>query len=106
MDAQKKFDESESERQKLSAKFEQARLLARRYRMKSQTLEKDVEGLKAVLAEKTIKGEESTAKLKQELLSLRAEIEKQKQQVIHFFFLCINFLKIAGSSSQVSYWHV
>ncbi|KAK6104821.1 hypothetical protein QQG55_17780 [Brugia pahangi] len=85
MDMQKKFDESESERLKLSAKFEQARLLARRYRMKSQTLEKDVEGLKAMLAEKSIVEEENTtetARLKQELLSLRAEIEKQKQQKV------------------------
>ncbi|KAL3995620.1 hypothetical protein ACH3XW_26595 [Acanthocheilonema viteae] len=85
MDVQKKFDESESERLKLSARFEQARLLARRYRMKSQTLEKDVEGLKAMLAEKSIVEEENTtetAKLKQELLTLRAEIEKQKQQKV------------------------
>ncbi|EJD73977.1 viral A-type inclusion protein repeat containing protein [Loa loa] len=85
VDVQKKFDESESERLKLSAKFEQARLLARRYRMKSQTLEKDVEGLKAILAEKSIVEEENTtetAKLRQELLALRAEIEKQKQQKV------------------------
>ncbi|VDK82623.1 unnamed protein product [Litomosoides sigmodontis] len=84
VDVQKKFDESESERNKLSAKFEQARLLARRYRMKSQTLEKEVEGLKAMLTEKSIAEEENateTARLKQELLTLRAEIEKQKQQV-------------------------
>lgn len=90
MDVQKKFDESESERNKLSAKFEQARLLARRYRMKSQTLEKEVEGLKAMLTEKSIAEEENTTettRLKQELLTLRAEIEKQKQQVV--IFICI-----------------
>uniref|UniRef100_A0A0R3RZU7 TPR_MLP1_2 domain-containing protein n=1 Tax=Elaeophora elaphi TaxID=1147741 RepID=A0A0R3RZU7_9BILA len=85
VDVQKKLDESESERLKLSARFEQARVLARRYRMKSQTLEKDVEGLKAMLTEKSILEEENTtetARLKQELLTLRAEIEKQKQQKV------------------------
>ncbi|MCP9263944.1 Viral A-type inclusion protein repeat containing protein [Dirofilaria immitis] len=84
-DMQKKLDESESERLKLSAKFEQARLIARRYRMKSQTLEKEVEGLKAKPTEKSMVEEENateTARLKQELFALRAEIEKQKQQKI------------------------
>lgn len=89
VDVQNKFDESESERLKLSAKFEQARVIARRYRLKSQTLEKEVEGLKTMLAEKSLVEEENTtetAKLKQELLALRAEVEKQKQQVMILYF--------------------
>lgn len=84
MDVQTKLDESESERLKLSARFEQARLIARRYRMKFQNLEKEVEELKTKPAEKSMVEEENTtetARLKQELLALRAEIEKQKQQV-------------------------
>ncbi|VDK82968.1 unnamed protein product [Onchocerca ochengi] len=85
MDVQTKLDESESERLKLSARFEQARLIARRYRMKFQNLEKEVEELKTKPAEKSMVEEENTtetARLKQELLALRAEIEKQKQQKI------------------------
>lgn len=84
MDVQKKLDESESERLKQSAKFEQARILARQYRLKFQTLEKEVEALKIQLtAEKSASEDNGAeiARLKQELLTARTEIEKQKQQV-------------------------
>ncbi|VDN03913.1 unnamed protein product [Thelazia callipaeda] len=85
-DVKKKFDESESERTKLSAKFEQARIFARRYRMKSQTLEKEVEELKEQIAEKISAEEEANAevaRLKQELFATRSEMERQKQK--HMF---------------------
>uniref|UniRef100_A0A915Q1E2 Nucleoprotein TPR/MLP1 domain-containing protein n=1 Tax=Setaria digitata TaxID=48799 RepID=A0A915Q1E2_9BILA len=83
VDVRKKLDESESERVKQAAKFEQARLIARRYKVKTLALEKDVEALKAKLAERSTAEDENaaeTARLKQELLTARAELEKQKQQ--------------------------
>ncbi|VDN26949.1 unnamed protein product [Gongylonema pulchrum] len=81
-DLQKKLEDSETERLKQSTKFEQLRQIARQYKHKSQTLEKELETAQAQKDEKSAADDSAAeiARLKQELVAAHAEIEKQKQQ--------------------------
>uniref|UniRef100_A0A183E4L4 TMF_TATA_bd domain-containing protein n=1 Tax=Gongylonema pulchrum TaxID=637853 RepID=A0A183E4L4_9BILA len=79
---QKKLEKSEAERQEQSAKFEQLRQIARQYKVRTQTLQKDLEAVQAQLAEKFLDEGSATeiARLKGELVAARAEIEMHREQ--------------------------
>lgn len=90
--AKAKLEQLKEEQKAVTARFEQARALARQYRMKFLNLEKENHSLKAAQAEKAISQEDTSAeitKLRTELQVALAENEKLK---VSFFFGIVCFL--------------
>lgn len=73
----------------LQARFDQARVIGRKYRLQSQTLEQEKDALEKRLVAKvdeatkdSLSSSGEISKLKQELVAARSEIEKFKQVLI------------------------
>lgn len=84
-DAAKQLANLTKQHKELAARFEQARVLARKYRLTSQNLEKENASLAEKVAQKSAASGDDTeanaelTKLRQESSALRTELEKYKQ---------------------------